>query len=111
MGEYESVKGESIATRDKELGRRLFEEGRAIGRELGVIVELLPADQFEPDRGPSNAAADTRRLRKDCGDLWNKAVIATTGDVMACCAAPSVRWTASGNEWCPRLATKRHDFV
>lgn len=88
MGEYASVEGESIAVHDKALGRRLFEAGAQIGADSGIAVELLPADQFEPDRGHANIPGDTTGLRKDCGDLWNKAVITTTGDVMACCAAP-----------------------
>jgi len=87
MGEYESVKGESVAGHFKELGRRRFEEGRKIGQELGVIVNLLPGDQFEEDRADRNFTPDFRCLRKECLDLWNKAVIATNGDVLPCCSS------------------------
>ncbi len=86
LGEVPLVEGESIAKNDKATGRRVFAEGEKIGRELGVKVSLLPADQFEEDRGDRNYVPDHRGLRKQCQDLWNKAVVATTGDVLPCCS-------------------------
>jgi radical SAM protein with 4Fe4S-binding SPASM domain len=89
MGEYPGLENESIAAHDKPLGRRLFEEGRRIGEAQGVEVILLPADQFEADREDRNTLRDHRRYRKHCADLWNRAVIAATGDVLPCCASPT----------------------
>lgn len=86
LGEVPLVEGESIAKNDKATGRRIFQEAARIGRELGVHVELLPPDQFEEDRGDRNMISEPRGLRKGCRDLWNKAVITTTGDVLPCCA-------------------------
>lgn len=86
LGEVPLVAGESIARNDKATGRRYFLEAERIGRELGVVVSLLPPDQFEEDRGDRNAVPTGTRLRKLCRDPWNKAVIATNGDVLPCCA-------------------------
>jgi len=66
MGEYESVKGESVAGHFKELAGGRFEDGPEIGQELGVIVNLLPGDQFEEDRADRNFTPDFRCLRKEC---------------------------------------------
>jgi MoaA/NifB/PqqE/SkfB family radical SAM enzyme len=86
LGEVPLVAGESIAKNDKATGRRYFSEAQRIGAELGVAVSLLPPDQFEEDRGDRNAPLTGARLRKNCRDPWNKAVIATNGDVLPCCA-------------------------
>ncbi|MBN1674716.1 MAG: radical SAM protein [Kiritimatiellae bacterium] len=87
LGEYEQVRGESVAQHDKETGRRCFEAGKTVGDALGIDVLLFPADQFEPDRAGLNAVSDTARLRKKCPDPWTKPVIATTGDVLPCCSS------------------------
>lgn len=86
LGEYERVRGESVAMNYKETGRRFYEEGRKLGEELGLTVELRPGDQFDEDRGGRNMALDLSRMRKDCPDLWLKAVITTAGDVLPCCS-------------------------
>jgi len=85
MGEYELVKGESVAQHYKELGRRIFEEGVQVGTENGVSVNLLPEDQFEEDRDAHNFTPNYSELQKNCRDLWNKAIITTQGDVLTCC--------------------------
>jgi radical SAM protein with 4Fe4S-binding SPASM domain len=88
MGEYPGLEHESIAEHDKALGRRVFEEGARAGRDIGVEVVLLPPDQFEETRKARNVLEDYTGYRKQCHDLWNRAVIAATGDVLPCCAAP-----------------------
>lgn len=102
LGEVPLVEGESIAKNDKPMGRRYFAEGAKIGAELGVKVSLLPADQFEEDRGDRNYVPDHRGLRKQCHDFWNKAVISTTGDVLPCC---------SGTEPLGNLNTQTFDEI
>lgn len=88
MGEYPGLENESVAAHHKALGRAKFEESRRIGDELGVRVALLPEDQFAEDRQERNAVRDTRRYRKQCYDLWNRALVSANGDVLPCCAAP-----------------------
>lgn len=88
MGEYPGLENESVAAHHKALGRAKYEEGRRIGGELGVHVTLLPEDQFEEDRQERNVLRDARRYRKQCYDLWNRALIAANGDVLPCCASP-----------------------
>jgi len=88
MGEYPGFENESIAAHDKALGRQFFEEGRRIGEEHGIDVVLMPPDQFEEDREAHNYLPDHTKYQKRCGDLWNRAVIAATGDVLPCCASP-----------------------
>ena len=86
LGEYERVRGESVAANDKEAGRRFYEQGARVGDELGLTVALVPGDQFEADRQGRNMTPNFRRMRKDCPDLWLKAVITTAGDVLPCCS-------------------------
>lgn len=88
MGEYPGLEGESIAAHDKERGRRIAAEARRIGATCGIDIRLLPEDQFVADRGHQNTLVDSSRHRKQCHDLWNRAVIAATGDVLPCCASP-----------------------
>ena len=88
MGEYPGLENESVAAHHKPLGRRLFEEGQRRGKELGVRIVLQPSDQFEEDRKERNILEDRRGYRKQCYDLWNRALIAATGDVLPCCASP-----------------------
>ena len=88
MGEYPGLEGESIAAHDKALGREVFAEAVTAGAEVGVDVILLPADQFEETRKEHNLLEDHAKHRKHCHDLWNRAVIAATGDVLPCCASP-----------------------
>jgi radical SAM protein with 4Fe4S-binding SPASM domain len=93
MGEYPGLENESVATHHKDLGRRLYEEGLRLGRELGVLVELQPPDQFEEDRKEHNVVDNQAGRRKQCYDLWNRALISANGDVLPCCASP----TSMGN--------------
>ena len=95
MGEYPGLENESIAAHHKPLGRRLFEEGQCRGQELGVEVVLQPSDQFEEDRKEQNILEDRRGYRKQCYDLWNKALVAATGNV---CRAVRLRspWAICG---------------
>jgi radical SAM protein with 4Fe4S-binding SPASM domain len=92
MGEYPGLENESIAAHDKALGRRIYAQARRLGNELGVAVVLLPGDQFLEDRRERNvlasAATEPRRHRKQCYDLWNRALIAANGDVLPCCSSP-----------------------
>ena len=88
MGEYPGLENESVAAHHKERGRRVLEEARAVARETGVRIVMQPEDQFEEDRGARNTVADVRGLRKDCRDLWDKALVAATGDVLPCCSSP-----------------------
>lgn len=88
MGEYPGLENESVAAHDKSLGRRMHEEGARIGKELGVEVVLQPADQFEEDRKDHNVLEDRGGYRKQCHDLWNRALIAANGNVLPCCASP-----------------------
>ena len=88
MGEYPDLENESVAAHHKPLGRQIYEEGRRIGEELGVRVVLLPEDQFEEDRRERNVLEESGRHRKQCYDLWNRALIAANGDVLPCCASP-----------------------
>jgi radical SAM protein with 4Fe4S-binding SPASM domain len=91
MGEYPGLENESVAARDKTLGRKRFREAAAVGQRLGIEVVLLPSDQFEEDRRERNALeapAVGKRYRKQCHDLWNRALIAANGDVLPCCASP-----------------------
>ncbi len=88
MGEYPGLENESVAAHDKALGRRVYEEGLAVARELGVKIVLQPEDQFEEDRRERNVVEDTTGRRKQCQDLWNKALVSATGDILPCCASP-----------------------
>jgi len=87
LGEYELVRGESIAMNYKETGRRFYEQGMKLGSELGLKVELFPRDQFEEDRGARNMTPSFDRLCKDCSDPWLRAVITTTGNILPCCSS------------------------
>jgi len=87
MGEYPGLENVSIARNDKPLGRRVYDEAKKAGDELGVQVVLLPVDQFEDDRGHLNRVEDLTRYRKDCRDPWTRALISATGDVLACCSS------------------------
>jgi len=113
LGEYERVRGESVAVNFKELGKQRFAEAQAAGEPLGIKVALFPADQFEQDRGPTNTATSFKGLRKDCWDPWSKAVITTNGDVLPCCSATrplgnlrekkfSEIWHGKGYRWIRR---------
>jgi MoaA/NifB/PqqE/SkfB family radical SAM enzyme len=86
MGAFPGMEDESIAGKDKALGRKMYEEGKRIGDELGVRVVLFPEDQFEEDRDHHNIVTDFKKYRKACRDPWIKAVVTATGEVLACCA-------------------------
>ena len=89
MGEYAAVKGKSVAAGHREEGRRCLEAARAEARRLGVAIELFPPDQFSaapPAGAPTQAGAPG--LAKDCFFPWDRAVIATTGEVFPCCSSP-----------------------
>lgn len=88
MGEYPGLENESVAAHHKALGRRFCEEGLRRGKELGVRVLLQPTDQFEEDRKERNDMEDRRGYRKHCNDLWDRALISATGEVLPCCASP-----------------------
>lgn len=88
MGEYPGLESESVAAHHKLLGRRVFEEGKRLGHEFGVQVALQPSDQFEEDRKEHNILEARSGYRKQCYDLWNRALVAATGDVLPCCASP-----------------------
>ena len=91
MGEYPGLENESIAANEKARGRAVFDAACRIGRQLGVAVLLLPEDQFEESRRQRNRlepSEDNRGYRKQCYDLWNRALVAANGDVLPCCASP-----------------------
>ncbi len=88
MGEYPGLENESVAAHDKALGRRMYEEGLRIAQANGTTLVLQPPDQFEEDRQERNVLADYSGHRKQCTDLWNKALVAATGDILPCCASP-----------------------
>ncbi|HOE26264.1 MAG TPA: radical SAM protein [bacterium] len=88
MGEYEAVKGKSVAAgAHRALGRRMLEAARLEARRLGVAIELFPPDQFSAE-APAGASAGEaeRRLVRECVFPWDRAVIATTGEVFPCCS-------------------------
>jgi radical SAM protein with 4Fe4S-binding SPASM domain len=87
MGEYPGLENESVAAHDKARGRRVYTEAKKIGEQRNVDVSLFPPDQFEDNRGDLNEIADPTGMRKDCRDLWTRALIAATGDVLPCCAS------------------------
>lgn len=86
LGEYELVRGESVAKNYKELGRRIFAEAAEVAKASGMEIELFPCDQFDEARGDRNAASGSARLYKHCLDPWTKVVITTSGDVLPCCS-------------------------
>jgi len=87
MGEYEAVKGRSIALGAREEGRRWLREARKESDRLGVSIELFPPDQFEtPKEGVQSENGGG--FTKDCLFPWDRAVVTTTGEVLPCCAAP-----------------------
>lgn len=90
MGEYEAVKGRSVAAgAHRAQGRRMLEAAQAEAQRLGVAIELFPPDQFSDDAPvPAPVAAPARALLKDCFFPWDRAVIATTGEVFPCCSSP-----------------------
>ena len=98
LGEYEQVKGESVAAHYKDLGKRIFAEAAELGHDQGIEVELFPADQFDEQRDEHNLAPDFTHFRKHCPDLWTKAIITTSGDVLPCCSMTrSIGNLAEGN--------------
>lgn len=88
LGEYEGVRGESVADHFKDLGHRIFCESSVIAKEIGMTIELFPPDQFETSRQACGVPVKPASVRKDCLDPWTRAVISTTGDVLPCCASP-----------------------
>lgn len=89
MGEYESVRGQSVSKRYRELGSRLLGEARAVADGLGVTIELFPPDQFSGGTAEGASAASENGPRtKDCFFAWDRAVITTGGDVLPCCSSP-----------------------
>jgi MoaA/NifB/PqqE/SkfB family radical SAM enzyme len=90
LGEYDAVRGKSAAARCPGAGLRHLEAAREEGRRLGVAVELFPPDQFrEAPAAPPPPAQAARRAVKDCFFPWDRAVIATTGEVFPCCSSPA----------------------
>jgi len=97
MGEFNDTKGESLAYRHREIGKKVYKEASKIGKELGVEVSLFPQDQFdeetiriEPPRGIIDEKTKIEvpeGFRKACDVPWKETVITTTGDVLSCCAA------------------------
>jgi radical SAM protein with 4Fe4S-binding SPASM domain len=65
----------------------MFAEGQRVGREFGVVADLLPGDQFDESAPMPGEAPLIEGARKDCSDFWNKAIITTNGDVLPCCAS------------------------
>jgi len=90
MGEYEAVRGKSVAAHHRALGRRWLREAEAVARGLGVSLELFPPDHLsEGSTGPAGASGEISVARtKDCFFPWDRAVITASGDVLPCCAAP-----------------------
>lgn len=90
MGEYDAVKGKSVAAGRPRGARAHLEAAREEGRRLGVAVELFPPDQFSETPPPPPVAAEpSRGAVKDCFFPWDRAVIATTGEVFPCCSSPA----------------------
>ena len=116
MGEYPGLENESVAAHHKPLGRKMYEEGRRVGEKLGVRVVLLPDDQFQEDRRERNLLEESSRHRKQCYDLWNRALIAANGDVLPCCASPfgmgNLRDSSFAEIWRgPAFNTLRRQFL
>lgn len=91
MGEYEQVKGKSVALHHRALGRRLLGEAQRVARNLGVTVELFPPGHLDEGArsGPEAGAGAAAVLRtRDCFFPWDRAVITAGGDVLPCCASP-----------------------
>jgi len=97
MAEYETTRGQSLAWRDRELGRRVYGEAAKAAEALGVELALQPCDQFEEpaEKEVFKEADGPRRagLLKDCFLPWKMAVLTTAGDVIPCCAM----FTSMGN--------------
>ena len=91
MGEYESVKGKSVAAGHRETGRRWLDAARGEARRLGITIELFPPDQFfdAAPAAPSGAPAPAPCAVKDCFFPWDRAVIAASGEVFPCCSSPA----------------------
>lgn len=90
MGEYGAVRGKSAAAAGRETGRRWLEAARGEARRLGVAVELFPPDQFSDSRPAAGEGSPPRGgAVKDCFFPWDRAVIATTGEVFPCCSSPA----------------------
>lgn len=92
MGEFDAVRGKSLAWGNRELGRMWYEKAKPVAEALGVEIALIPPDQFEPplEKETHKEAEGGRRsaLRKDCFQPWDRAIVATNGDVLPCCASP-----------------------
>ena len=90
MNEFEGGEGQSLAWRHRELGKAWYEKARAVAREAGVELSLVPADQFEPPHAQQayKEALGERRsaVVKDCCLPWRMAVVTTGGDIIPCCA-------------------------
>ncbi|MBN2055153.1 radical SAM protein, partial [bacterium] len=90
MGEFETVRHQSVFMREPALGRKRYLEGKAIGDALGIVVGLWPESQFDEaaqdgDR-PRQPTMSGIILRKDCEFPWDVPYFTTTGDVLPCCA-------------------------
>ena len=103
MAEYETTRGQSLAWRDRALGRRIYNEARAIADSLGVELALQPCDQFEEPAEKEDfkeAEGERRRhLKKDCFLPWKMAVLTTGGDVIPCCAMFTVMGNVGENRF------------
>ena len=86
LGEYDLVRGESVAKNFKALGRKIYADAVEVARSAGMEIELFPCDQFEETRGDRNATGGGGRLYKQCLDPWTKVVVTTSGDVLPCCS-------------------------
>ncbi|MDD5557842.1 MAG: SPASM domain-containing protein [bacterium] len=93
MGEYEQVKGRSVALHHRPLGRRCLDAAREAAGPLGVTIELFPPDHLSDGPAAGGTPVPAGRRTKDCFFPWDRAVVTTGGDVLPCCAAE----TAFGN--------------
>jgi MoaA/NifB/PqqE/SkfB family radical SAM enzyme len=91
MGEYERVKGKSVALHHRELGRRWLHAAEEAAHHLGVAIELFPPGHLSDESPASEEHPPTSRAwdrTKDCFFPWDRAVITASGDLLPCCAAP-----------------------
>jgi len=88
MGEFQTVKDESVYLRDKTTGKYWLEKAKEQAAHSNIRINLWPEDQFE-DVSNDSSSNDSTRI-KDCSFPWDIPYFATDGSVSPCCAMPAL---------------------
>ncbi len=99
LGEVEAVREESVWLHDAGAAKRIYDQARKQGEKVNVKTFLWPEDQLDDRDGSNSDGKNGKNIaegvkageyRKDCEFPWDVPYVCTDGNILPCCAMPSM---------------------